>query len=239
MDWLHGLYFLPPGCQAQNTALYCHMYMFLGTLLLFAHFLQDSGGNTAIDATGHYSNHKSTALLLAAGANPISELRTSSSIIDRATVNGNVAWVIANSDTYIYSMFFAPPDTIHTVLTKIIWMIYISVHKDNNTDQFHIGNYNRIIRTALYKYETDHLPIKNIENVPVKVEKEMYCVCTWSCLFRVMEVLVANAQEHLLNLTPSHGLSLLHLAAARNHTRVCSLLAAEVNMLCTWLLFRT
>ena len=51
------------------------------------------------------------------------------------------------------------------------------------------------------------------------------------CLFRIMEVLLANAREHLLKLVLSQDLSLLHLAAVDNHTRVCSLLATEVNML--------
>lgn len=43
-----------------------------------------------------------------------------------------------------------------------------------------------------------------------------------------MEVLVVNAREHLTSLDPSTGCNLLHLAAAHNHSQVCSLLAAEV-----------
>ena len=79
----------------------------------------------------------------------------------------------------------------------------------------------------MFDYETNDM------NVILRKQEypcigDLLLIC---CLFRIMEVLVVNAQEHLSSLVPSNGLSLLHFAVVHNHTRVCSLLAAEVNML--------
>ena len=67
------------------------MHIQLGDLLFSLPILQGSIGFTSLHITGRLSDHKGTALLLAAGANPTIGSDTTWPMVHKAAVYGNVA----------------------------------------------------------------------------------------------------------------------------------------------------